>query len=136
MKRQSCKNTFITGFLIILLGWTGAAQAATNTLTWTGESTFEGPRHTGSSTATGTVTKTKEGVTWEAERQGVVDGGKTWQSTTTGSGSKTADGYELQKSGNNANIKRKSAVDTQPTTSGGQKAKKGFFSKSKRSTTK
>lgn len=80
---------------LALLGWCATPlPAADNTRTWTGASSYEGPRHTGSSTATGTVTKTREGVSWETERQGAVDGDKKWQSTTTGAGNKTDTGYE------------------------------------------
>jgi hypothetical protein len=71
-----------------------ALPAEDNVKIWTGESTFSGPLHSGTATATGTVTRTGEGVTWEAEKQGVVDGEKKWEATTTGSGAKTADGYE------------------------------------------
>lgn len=94
MKRKYTQITVITGIITTLLFCAPSGQAATNVQTWTSESTFEGPRHTGSSTAIGTVTRTGEGSSWEADRQGIVDGDKKWESTTTGSGSKTADGYE------------------------------------------
>lgn len=81
-------------FSFLSINMPAVIKAATNVQAWTGASTFEGPRHTGSSTASGTVTKTGQGVSWETERQGVADGDKNWQSTTTGSGSKTDTGHE------------------------------------------
>lgn len=95
MNKQYFCPAFAFGLSIaLIIGATNLSRAATNIQAWTGESTFEGPRHSGSSTASGTATRTDEGVSWEAERQGTVDGDKKWQSTTTGSGSKTDTGYE------------------------------------------
>lgn len=71
-----------------------SATAADGVKTWTSESNFSGPNHSGTATATGTVTRTGEGVAWESDKQGMIDGEKKWQATTTGSGTKTADGYK------------------------------------------
>ena len=58
MKRQYRQIAIVISFAYIILGCTFAAQAATNTQTWTSESSFPAQSILASSTATGTVSKT------------------------------------------------------------------------------